>query len=100
MKTKDYKKIIKLLTEDKNAKFIFTSGNDEKKYVPKETLFEEAEKYLKQNIYISKLEEVWSRGTLHFDHEDMENTIIFYVRKFLYIWRCTKKLVVKVKRPS
>lgn len=100
LKTKDYKKIIKLLTEDKNAKFIFTSGNDEKKYVPKEILFEEAEKYLKQNIYISKLEEVWSRGTLHFDHEDMENTIIFYVRKFLYIWRCTKKLVVKVKRPS
>lgn len=99
LKTKDYKKVVKLLTEDEASTFIFTSGNDEKKYVSKETLYEEAKKYLSKNIYVSNLDEVWSRGTHYFDHIHKKDMVIFYVRKFLYIWRRTKKFMVKMKRP-
>lgn len=88
LKTKDYRTILKLLTEDKDGTFIFTSGNDEKKYVSKELLYEEAKKYLDNNIYTCNLEEVWSKGTLYFDHDDMENAVILYVRKFLRVWGC------------
>jgi len=66
LKTKDYKKVVKLLTEDEASTFIFTSGNDEKKYVSKETLYGEAKKYLDKNIYMSNLDEVWSKGTRSF----------------------------------
>ena len=51
LKTKDYKTNIKLLCEDKNAIFIFTSGNNKKRYVSKNNLYKEAKKYLNYNIY-------------------------------------------------
>lgn len=55
LKSKDYKTIIKLLTEDKDGTFIFTSGNDENRYVSKEYLYEEAKKNLNRNIYTCDL---------------------------------------------
>lgn len=57
LKSKDYKTLIKLLTEDKDANFIFTSGNSETRYVPKEELYNEAKKYLDKNIYMCNLNE-------------------------------------------
>ena len=40
LKTKDYEKMLEILSQDKDAKFIFTSGNDENRYNSKETLYE------------------------------------------------------------
>lgn len=42
LKTKDYKTVLKLLLQEKEAVFIFTSGNDENRYVSKEDLYNEA----------------------------------------------------------
>lgn len=42
LKTKDYKTVIKKLCEDKESIFIFTDGNDKKKYVAKEKLYNAA----------------------------------------------------------
>lgn len=44
LKTKDYKTVLKHLLKDENSTFIFTSGNDEKRYVAKEELYETAKK--------------------------------------------------------
>ena len=56
LKTKDYKTIIKNICKDKNAIFFFTSGNDKKKYVSKNKLYNEAKKYLNDvNIYKEEL---------------------------------------------
>ncbi len=61
LKSKDYDTILKLLLEDENANYIFTSGNDEEKYVSKETLYETALKYQKnQNLYKKELKEALS----------------------------------------
>lgn len=52
LKTKDYDEMLKLLSKDKNAKFILTSGNDEERYVSKEDLEKSAKKYIKaEQIY-------------------------------------------------
>lgn len=42
LKTKDYKTVLELLLQEKEAVFIFTSGNDENRYVSKEDLYSEA----------------------------------------------------------
>ena len=57
LKSKDYRTLIKLLTEDKDANFIFTSGNSEARYVAKEELYNEAKKYLDKKIYMCNLDE-------------------------------------------
>lgn len=46
LKRKDYSTMLKLLSSDQKAIYIFTSGNDLKEYTPKETLYQEAFKYL------------------------------------------------------
>lgn len=58
LQSKDYNTILKLLLEDNNADFIFTSGNDETKYVSKETLYDIALQYRKnQKLYKKSLSE-------------------------------------------
>lgn len=58
LKTKDYKTIIKNLCEDKESIFIFTSGNDNKRYVSKDKLYKEAKKYLNDiNMYKENLKD-------------------------------------------
>ncbi len=54
LKTKDYKTVIKILTQDKNGIFILTTGNDKNKYVDKEVLYNEAKKYT-NNVYKDEL---------------------------------------------
>lgn len=57
LKTKDYKTLIKELTEDNEAIFYFTNGIIEKPYVPAEFLAQEAIKYLrKEQIIIESIE--------------------------------------------
>lgn len=45
LKRKDYQKMIKLLSQDKDAVFILTSGNDDERYTSKEELYNIAIKY-------------------------------------------------------
>ena len=52
LKTKDYDEMLKLLSKDKNAKIILTSGNDEERHDSKEDLEKSAKKYIKaEQIY-------------------------------------------------
>lgn len=56
LKTKDYRTIVRKLVEDENSIFFFTSGNDKKRYVSKEDLYNEAIKYIeKDNLFKENL---------------------------------------------
>ena len=55
LKTKDYNKMLQLLSKDKDAKFILTSGNDEERYVSGSQLEITAKKYIEENN-ISKMD--------------------------------------------
>lgn len=58
LERKDYEKMIRLLMEDTEANFIFSSGNDPQKYAPKEKLYNVALKYkTNHKLYIKNLEE-------------------------------------------
>lgn len=54
LKTKDYKKILKVLLDNEEGTFIFTSGNNKKKYISKRALAKEAKKYIDKRHIISK----------------------------------------------
>ena len=80
LKTKDYNEMIKLLSEDKNAKFIFTSGNDEERYVSKEDLADCARKYIdEKNVFEMDLKEAIKEAKN--SDQDTVNLVIgsFYV---------------------
>ena len=82
LKTKDYKTIVKNLVKDKNAIFYFTSGNDKKKYVSKENLYNEAKKYInKENIF--KKELIKSLNICKKEYKDRTILVVgsFYVYK-------------------
>lgn len=56
LKRKDYQKMIQVLLEDKEAEFIFTSGNVSEKYVSKEELYNIGLKYnLKSKLKMEEL---------------------------------------------
>lgn len=82
LKTKDYRTVIKILTQDKNGVFIFTTGNDANRYVDKEVLYNEAKKYT-NNVYKEELLDAIKSA-----QNKYKNEIIMIVRKFLYIQRC------------
>ena len=84
LKSKDYRIVIKSLTEEKGI-FIFTSGNNEKRYVSKKELYNEAKKYKSDDIYMSELEEA-----IKICINKANTKVIMVVRKFLYLWRCAK----------
>ena len=54
LERKDYEKMIEILMQDENAKFIFTSGNDPKRYASQEDLYNVALKYKKNQIICKK----------------------------------------------
>ena len=78
LKSKDYKTVIKLLAEEKNSIFIFTSGNDANRYVSKEELYNEAKKYLKE-AYMCDLKEAIKKA------KEYKNKVIMVVGSF-YIY--------------
>lgn len=81
LKTKDYKTVIKELIEDKDASFIFTDGTKDKDevkcYVEKETLYEEALKYRKDNIYMDSLENAINKCK-----QECKDEVVFIVGSF------------------
>jgi dihydrofolate synthase/folylpolyglutamate synthase len=54
LKTKDYKKMLEVLSNDTNATFILTSGNDENRYVSKENLYNHINQYVSESRLIMK----------------------------------------------
>lgn len=51
---KDYETMLKLLSEDSNAIFVLTSGNDEERYTSKEELFDCMKKFVGKNKLYKK----------------------------------------------
>lgn len=49
LKSKDYRKMLKILASDKEGKFIFTSGNDAERYVDGNTLYEYMKEYVDED---------------------------------------------------
>ena len=81
LKTKEYEKIIKLLMKDEEGIFIFTSGNDDKRYRQNIELYKEAKKHLKnQEIYMMNLDEAIKYVT-----KNCTNEVTFFVGSF-YIY--------------
>jgi len=84
LKSKDYKTVIRLLMEEE-GKFVFTNGNDEKRYTAKEYLYNEAKKYRNENIYMQDLENAIIEAI-----KQESKKVIMVVRKLLCVWRCFK----------
>ena len=79
LKRKDYTKMVQMLLEDKDAEFIFTSGNDDERYAPKENLYNVALKNItNQKIYMKDLEEAIEDAF----KEEKENVVHFVVGSF------------------
>lgn len=87
LKTKDYKTILKYLLKEDNSTFIFTSGNNEERYVSSEELYESAKKITKNNkLYKMNLEE----AILH--AKSQIGKVSFIVGSF-YIYGDVRKII-------
>lgn len=85
LKTKDYKTVLKHLLKDENSTFIFTSGNNEERYVSSKELYETAKKITKNNrLYKMTLQEAILYA------KKQENKVSFVVGSF-YIYGDVKK---------
>ncbi len=80
LKTKDYRTVIKILTQDKNGIFIFTTGNDKNKYVDQEVLCNEAKKYT-NNVYQEELLDAIKTAQEKYQKEIIMVVGSFYVYK-------------------
>lgn len=80
LKSKDYKTVLKHLLKDENSTFIFTSGNNEERYVSSEELYETAKKITKNDrLYKMNLQEAILYA------KKQENKVSFVVGSF-YIY--------------
>lgn len=90
LKRKDYNKMLQLLFQDKNAEFIFTSGNDINRYASTRELFDAALQYkTTQEISMKTLDDA-----IKYIMEYGTNTINFIVGSF-YVYGDVKKEVGK-----
>lgn len=88
LKNKDYKMMLKQLLEDEKSTFIFTSGNNKNRYMPKEELLKTAQKYTaNKQLYAQELEEA-----IDFVKEKNKNDVIFFVGSFYIYGTVTKKI--------
>lgn len=82
LKTKEYKMILKEILKDEKSVFIFTDGNDKKRYVSKEELLETAKDYTNnEKMYVQDLE-----NAIDLVKERYKSDVIFFVGSF-YIYR-------------
>ena len=87
LKTKDYKTVIRLLSQDEKGIFFFTSGNDVKRYVAKEDLYNEAKKYIK-NKHKEELQDA-----IKIAREEYKDDIIMIIGSF-YVYGDVLKYLV------
>jgi len=82
LKRKNYERMLQLLLKDKEAEFIFTSGNDKNKYVSSEELYNTALKYAdNQKLYRKSL----SKAIEYVIERNENNTVNLIVGSF-YIY--------------
>ncbi len=93
LKTKDYRTILKSLLEDTNALFIFTSGNDDKKFLLNIDLYTEAINYIsKENLlYMSLEDSIKYSLTLNSEYS------IFYIGS-LYTYKTITNYLTTIKK--
>ena len=77
LKSKDYKTILKLLVKNDENIYIFTCGNDKKRYTDAEILKDEAQKSGAKNLFTMELEEA-----IKMSLEKYKDYIIFAVGSF------------------
>lgn len=79
LKSKDYKTIIKLLVQENNGIYIFTTGNSKERYWNKEILKEEAIKQGAKNVISMNLE--GAMKNVYEEYKDCTNFVIgsFYI---------------------
>lgn len=80
LKSKDYKTILKLLVQENDGTYIFTTGNSEERYWNKEILKEEALKLGAKNVISMNLEVAMEKS-----FKEYENCTIFIIGSF-YIY--------------
>lgn len=89
LKSKDYKTVLKHLLKDENSTFIFTSGNDEERYISSEELYETAKKITKNDrLYKMNLQEAILYA------KKQANKVSFVVGSF-YIYGDVTKILEK-----
>lgn len=86
LKTKDYKTIVENLLKQDGI-FIFTSGNDDKRYVSKEDLLEVAKKYKTQNIFAYEL-----KDAINIALTEYKDKLILVIGSF-YVYADVKKMI-------
>lgn len=81
LKSKDYRKMLKILASDKEGKFIFTSGNDAERYVDGNTLCECMKEYVDEDKISTMTLEDAIISTKGSDDENTVNLVVgsFYV---------------------
>lgn len=79
LKSKDYKTIIKLLVQENNGIYIFTTGNSKERYWDKEILKEEAIRLGAKNVISMNLEGAMKK--VYEEYKDCTNFVIgsFYI---------------------
>lgn len=88
LKRKDYRKMLEMLSKDKNATFILTSGNDEERYTSAEELYNAAREY----IDISKLQVNSLNNAIKESSKTEKNKAYFVVGSF-YVYGDVKKFI-------
>lgn len=78
LKSKDYRKMLKILASDKEGKFIFTSGNDAERYVDGNTLCE----YMKEYVDEDKISTMTLEDAIISTKGSDENTVNLVVGSF------------------
>lgn len=92
LKRKDYKNMLKLLSQDKHASFILTSGNDPNRFTNAEELYEHIKKYIpEEKLYIKSL-----KNALEYIMKNNLNVINFVVGSF-YTYGDTIKILREIK---
>lgn len=84
LKTKDYKSVLNELV-DEEAEYIFTNGNDEKRFVSKLELFENA-KSLNRNENLKVME---LKDAIKFAKDNLADEVVFVVGSF-YVYGTVK----------
>ena len=88
LKRKDYRKMLEMLSKDKDARFILTSGNDEERYTSAEELYNVAEEYIDKNkLQIKSLNKAIKEAV-----EAKDNNAYFVVGSF-YVYGDVKEMI-------
>ena len=91
--SKDYEKMLKTLANDNEAKFIFTSGNDETRYNSKNTLLECFKKYSSAKAFAMELEDAIK---MIFEEKQSEKEATFIIGSF-YVYGDILQFIKKYK---